>query len=132
MPTTRRKRSTSGQTPSLVIRKVRGMGRGVFAGRDFRARELIEACPVLVLPPGTEEKELGSLGAYVFAWGAAEDRLAIALGFGSLYNHSTDPNAAFEPRHARGEIAFRAVRAIAAGEQILIDYGWAAADCAAF
>ena len=130
MPTTRRKRSVL--KPSLVIRKVRGMGRGVFAGRDFRAGELIEVCPVLVMPPGTDEKDLGEFGAYVFAWGADKSRLAIALGYGSLYNHSEDPNAEFDPRHGRGEITFRATRDIAAGEQILIDYGWEADDCTAF
>jgi hypothetical protein len=132
MPTTRRKRSNPRPKPTLVIRTVSGMGRGVFAGWPFRARELIEVCPVLVLPPGTEEKDLVGLGAYVFVWGAAEDRLAIALGYGSLYNHSADPNAEFEHRHGRREIAFRATRDIGAGDQILIDYGWLAADCAAF
>ena len=83
MPTTRRKRSAP--KPNLVIRKVRGMGRGVFAGRDFRARELIEVCPVLVMPLGTQEKDLGEFGAYVFAWGPAQDQLAIALGYGSHF-----------------------------------------------
>lgn len=130
MPTIRRKRLVP--KPNLVIRKVRGMGRGVFAGRDFRVGELIEVCPVLVLPPGTDEKDLSGLGAYVFAWGAAQDRLAIALGYGSLYNHAEDPNAEFDPRHGRCELAFRATRDIVAGEQILIDYGWGAGDRAAF
>jgi SET domain-containing protein len=116
----------------LYIRKARGMGRGVFAGRAYRKGEVIEVCPVLVLPPETEEKGLGGLAAYVFAWGAAGDRLAIALGYGSLYNHSPDPNADFAPRHGRGELVFRATGDITAGEQILIDYRWAPADCAAF
>jgi hypothetical protein len=108
------------------------MGRGVFAGRDFGAGELIEVCPVLVLPPGAEAAGLGGLRAYVFLWGQAGDRLALALGYGSLYNHSPHPNAEFVPRHARGEIAFRTLCCLAAGEQILIDYQWEAADCAAF
>src|SRR5262249_37688425 len=105
------------QSSALYVRKVRGMGRGVFAGRALCAGEVIEVCPVIVLPWGTEEECLGgSLRCYVFKWGSAEDRLAIALGYGSLYNHSADPNAAFTPRHARNEIVFRAVRDIAAGE----------------
>ena len=118
--------------PALYVRKTRGMGRGVFAGRAYRKGEVIEVCPVITLAEGTVEAALGALDRYLFKWGKPEDRLAIALGYGSLYNHSADPNAAFEPRHARGEIAFRATRAIAAGEQILIDYGWGEADCAAF
>jgi SET domain-containing protein len=54
--------------------------------------------------------------------------MAIALGSGSLYNHSDDPNAAFTTHIARGEVVYRAVRPIAAGEQIVIDYGWDEAD----
>jgi SET domain-containing protein len=108
------------------------MGRGVFAGRYLRAGELIEVCPVLVMPPGTEEKDLIGLGAYVFAWGVDEDQLAIALGYGSLYNHSEDPNAEFDPRYGRCELAFRATRDIASGEQIFIDYGWEADERATF
>jgi SET domain-containing protein len=108
------------------------MGRGVFAGRAFGTGELIEMCPVLVLPPETVEKGLGELRAYVFLWGDAGDRFALALGYGSLYNHSPNPNAEFDPRHGRGEIAFWALRRIAAGEQILIDYQWLAADFATF
>jgi SET domain-containing protein len=108
------------------------MGRGVFAGRGFRAGEVIEVCPVIILPPGTDDAALDGLRRYVFEWGDANDRLAVALGYGSLYNHSPDPNAAFELRDARGEIVFRAVRPIAAGEQILIDYRWDADDYAAF
>jgi hypothetical protein len=114
----------------LVVRRVRGMGRGVFAGRPFRAGELLEVCPVLVLPAGTPPTALGRLDAYVFKW--ADDALAIALGYGSLYNHSTDPNAVFSYRFGRDEVVFRAVRGVAAGEQIFIDYGWAATDYDAF
>jgi SET domain-containing protein len=108
------------------------MNRGVFAGQAFRPGQVIEVCPVIVLSAETREETLGDLRQYVFQWGKAGDRLAIALGYGSLYNHSPDPNAEFLPRHARGEVIFRAVRAIAAGEQIVIDYQWAEADYAAF
>ena len=104
----------------------------MFAGRAFRTREMIEVCPALILPEGTAEEALCGLQQYVFKWGPAEDRLAIALGYGSLYNHSPDPNAAFQLREARGEIVFRAVHTIAAGEQILIDYRWDEADYARF
>ncbi len=117
--------------PTLVIRQVRGMGRGVFAARSFRARTVIEACRVLVLSAGTDET-LGGLEHYVFKWGPDEDRLAIALGYGSLYNHSTRPNADFTLRHKRGVIVFQSLRAIAAGEQILIDYRWEKADYVTF
>lgn len=125
MPT--RVRPKPAHATDLVVRKVRGMGRGVFAARAFAPRELIEVCPVIVLPPALVESGLSTLESYVFMWGE-EGELAVALGYGSLYNHSSEPNAAFDPRLAKGEIAFRALRRIEAGEQILIDYRWDAAD----
>jgi uncharacterized protein len=116
----------------LYVRKVRGMGRGVFAGRAYRKGEVIEVCPVIPLAEGTSETALGALDRYLFKWGKAEDRLAVALGFGSLYNHSPDPNARFIPRTATDDIVFRAVRDIAEGEQIFVDYRWSEEDYAAF
>lgn len=108
------------------------MGRGVFAGQDFAPRALIEVCPVLVLTPDLVEKGLGGLESYVFLWGERDEHLALALGYGSLYNHSSEPNAEFNPRFAKGEIAFRALRRIKAGEQILIDYRWGEDDYTTF
>lgn len=116
-------------SPPLLVKKARGMGRGVFAGRPFRTGQVIEVCPVLVLPP---DVVLGGLNDYVFVWGEGTGRLAVALGYGSLYNHAKDANATFECRLLRGEIVFRAARPIAAGEQILIDYQWDEKDYAAF
>ncbi|WP_246173571.1 SET domain-containing protein-lysine N-methyltransferase [Limnoglobus roseus] len=108
------------------------MGRGVFAGCAFRTGQVIEVCPVLVLAPDVQERSLGVLSDYVFKWGEDAGRLAVALGYGSLYNHSNNPNAAFVCRLLRGEIVFRALRPIVAGEQILIDYQWGEKDYRAF
>jgi uncharacterized protein len=115
--------------PDLLVRKVRGMGRGVFAGRPFAKREVIEVCPILRLP--TDTPGVGTED-YVFRWGRLGSELAIALGYGSLYNHSPAPNAEFTARFGRSDIVFRALRDIAAGEQILIDYQWEEAEYAGF
>jgi uncharacterized protein len=108
------------------------MGRGVFAGRLFRPAEVIEVCPVILLPGIADENQLGGMKNYVFMWREVGDVLAIALGYGSLYNHDPNPNAKFTLRYARNEIVFRAIRKIAPGEQILVDYGWDETDYAAF
>jgi SET domain-containing protein len=120
------------QLSGLIVRKVRGMGRGVFASRTFRAGELIEVCPVILLPGITDESQLGGMKNYVFMWQEKGDVLAIALGYGSLYNHNVQPNAKFALRQSRNDIVFRAIREIAPGEQIFIDYRWEEADYAAF
>lgn len=95
-----------------------GAGRGVFARRPFAAGEVIEHCPMLI---ADEEQgaalEIGAEG-YVFTWG--EGSTALALGFGSLYNHSFDPNAT--TLETDDELVISALRDIAADEEIFINY----------
>jgi SET domain-containing protein len=115
--------------PALVVRKVRGMGRGVFAGRRFRKGEVIEACPVLPVPASQARKCRGEvLDHYLFWWPRPGFPTAIALGFGSIYNHSFTPNARFTPRPARDVMLYIAVRDIEPGEQIFVNYEWPAKD----
>ena len=110
---------------SLVLRRVRGQGRGVFAGRAFRAGEVIEVCPVIPLTAAEADTcAVTVLDNYFFEWGPDGNAYALALGYGALYNHAADPNAAFSCRIRQLEIVFRATRPIKAGEQITIDYQW--------
>jgi SET domain-containing protein len=48
--------------------------------------------------------------------------MALALGQGTLYNHSHHPNAAGEPVIRDRVIEWRAIRAIKKGDEITIDY----------
>lgn len=95
-----------------------GAGRGVFAKREIVSGEEIERCPMLIVDG--ERAEALSLGAngYVFGWGS--DSTALALGYGSLYNHSYLPNA--ETLETPDELVITALRAIGAGEEIFINY----------
>ena len=58
-------------------------------------------------------------GPYVFEWG--EGKVALALGFGSLYNHSYRPNARYNDVGPQTK-AFQALRDIAPGEEITVNY----------
>lgn len=105
---------------AIEVRRVKGKGRGVFATRPIRSGELIERVPVLVLP--VRELEEGApprLAAYCFQWG--RDTIALALGYGSLYNHSFRPNARYEDVGPQTKL-FSALRDIAAGEEITVNY----------
>lgn len=101
-------------------------GRGVFARSKYLPGELIEVCPVIVLD-GLDENLLdaygrGVLERYIFGFG--KNKVAIALGYGSLYNHSTKPNAAYGYSVKNKEIMFWSITDIKKGEQIFIDYGY--------
>ena len=97
--------------------------RGVLTAGAIDSGSVIEICPVLVL--STSQLELihsSELHDYYFLWGEQRDRPAIALGFGSLYNHSPDPNASFLPDYRDDTMIITSLRDIRAGEEITLDY----------
>jgi SET domain-containing protein len=109
----------------LEVRISDGKGRGVFALDDFADGALIESVPVILIP-GAQWPHLEPtvLALYIYNFGptAEEEHAAIALGYGSLYNHSFTPNARYIKNWAEQVIRFVAVRNIAAGEEITVNY----------
>lgn len=100
-----------------------GKGRGVFATRDIQQGELIERSPVIFIPK--EQRTLirkTVLRRYVFRWGVRMRDYAIALGVGSLFNHSYNPNAVYTNNLADMCVDFTALQHIPAGEEIMVNY----------
>lgn len=106
-------------TANLTVRRSKGRGRGVFAARRFRAGERIEACPVVLLPTAFLDQAV-SIWEVTFAW--SRGRGAVALGFGSMYNHSWEPNARYDAYKKDLAIVFTALRDIPQGQEIFINY----------
>lgn len=112
----------------LVIRQSPGRGRGVFATRAFRKGETLELAPVLVVPEDEHPPLVETvLNSYVFGWG---DGVAVCLGFGSIYNHSWDPNAEYLKHLDESVIEFVALRDIAPGEEVFVNYASSYPDTA--
>ena len=114
----------------LEIRDVAGKGRGVFAQKRFAPGELIEQAPVIVLPSaqaGFLDQTL--LKNYYYHWDNAS--VALALGFGSLYNHAYAPNAHYVKSVKEALIKFVALRTIEVGEEITVNYNGDPTDQAA-
>jgi SET domain-containing protein len=109
------------QTNAIEVRPIKGKGRGVFARRLIHGGEVIERVPVLVLPVGETRTATGPtrMSGYCFEWGRGT--VALALGYGSLYNHSYRPNARYDDESEQAKV-FRAIRDIAAGEEIVVNY----------
>lgn len=99
-------------------------GRGVYAARRFKKGSLIEVCP-LILIKRSERKNAHRtiLQDYMFLWGKRKPcGAAVALGFGSFYNHSYGPNARYYRDYKRQTIYFKAIKDIAKHDEILINY----------
>ncbi len=109
----------------LIVRESPSRGRGVFAVRGFEAGETIEVCPVIALSAADAARlDDTHLYNYYFGWGLDGKAAAIALGFGSLYNHSYTPNAVYRKNLADGTIEFVALGAIASGDEIFVRYNF--------
>ena len=109
--------------PHIYIANSPNKGRGVFAARPLKKGEPIELCPVLVL--SNEDTELiirSKLYHYYFVWGDDSSRSGLALGFGSLYNHSYQANASYQVDYEAETLEIFAYRDIEAGEEIFINY----------
>lgn len=107
--------------PFLYIRPSRLGGRGVFTAEAITAGTVVELAPVVVLS-ADDRRAIHATGLhdYYFVWD--DDGAAIALGYGSLYNHATEPNLDFELDYDFEQVRFSARRDIAPGEELLINY----------
>ncbi len=111
------------QSASLYIVDNIHKGRSVYTASDITQGSIIEICPVIILSKDdTLHIHKTLLHDYYFLWNAEHHTSAIALGYGSLYNHNDIPNADFELVYGDNEIHFLATKDIAAGSEICINY----------
>lgn len=111
--------------PQIAMRDTQSKrGRGVFADRDFVAGEIVETAAVVLLQSdfASLPQEIKSI---VFNWGALcgiGDMHAIALGYGSLYNHASPASLRYQPDPANLALQFIATRDVHAGEELTVNY----------
>lgn len=90
-------------------------GYGVFAAEDIAAKAIIEECYALLF-----QKAVDPFNSFFFG---INQYSVLALGFGSIYNHSNNPNAFIDYDPERSIVFFSALRSIKAGEEVCISYG---------
>ncbi|HLP19343.1 MAG TPA: SET domain-containing protein-lysine N-methyltransferase, partial [Chitinophagales bacterium] len=59
---------------------------------------------------------------YYYLWGEQAKNYAICLGYGSIYNHSYEPNCLYETYYPDEVIHFITLKDIAAGEELTVNY----------
>jgi SET domain-containing protein len=107
----------------LYLRDMPKKGRGVFCHHPIPSGSLIETSILLVFPaPDYPPISHTRLTDYIFHFDKDQQWTALALGFGSLYNHALYPNASYEIDHGRRLIRYYATENIAVGTEICINY----------
>jgi SET domain-containing protein len=93
---------------------------GVFATAKIAAYELLEESPYF-LTPLKELRKAPSCETYSYYLDNTTS--IIGLGLAGLYNHSSDPNCSHEIDQVNNLMRHYALRPIALGEELTIDYG---------
>ncbi|OGD61948.1 hypothetical protein A2160_01110 [Candidatus Beckwithbacteria bacterium RBG_13_42_9] len=108
--------------PKIEVKKIRDKGRAVFALKNIKPGEIIESCPIIKITPRERKKcEKTILSYYIYPWRSTQSG-SIVLGFGSIYNHSFNPNADWKQNFKTESMVYRAIRAIKKGEEITVNY----------
>jgi len=106
----------------IEVKRTKNKGRGVFALKDFEEGEIIESCPIINITP-TERRhcEKTILAYYIYPWRSTLSG-SVALGYGSIYNHSFTPNTDWKQNFKTESMVYRSLRPIKKGEEITVNY----------
>lgn len=114
--------------PNVIVSLYEDMGRGLTNLTSIGLGEFIMQCELLVLSPSdTLLANVTDLKHYTFKY--SNDQDCLVLGLGEIFNHSDTPNVKYELQNfiqngvSRKVMVFSAIRDIAPGEQLFIDYG---------
>ena len=117
-------------SPAIRVESIKGKGLGVVATGTIVKSEIIECCPVIVLSPDSKldkgwkrlhQVMLETMFTHHHFWWTARYG-ALALGYGSLYNHSSEPKADIVKYIKQRKMVFIANRDLHEGEEITICY----------
>lgn len=112
-------------SPSVCVKETgTARGRGAYATRAHCAGETVELCPVILFT-GSYASVPAEVRQILYNWGVlAQTRHThcLALGYGSMYNHDNPANMRYEADVAVRGLRFIAVRDIAEGEELTVNY----------
>jgi SET domain-containing protein len=100
----------------IEVKNINDKGLGCVARSPIPASFAVEKAHVIIIPSDSLGDELSS---YAFDWD--DKSAALALGMGSIFNHSQNPNVDYHMEN--GCIYFITNKPIALGEELTIDYG---------
>src|SRR3954470_16563729 len=97
--------------------------RGIVATREIRKGDVIEKCPIILINRKEENAlKRTELRSYYCEWDS--EYHCIALGYGSLINHSYAPNARYRRDYRNRYLVIQAIRVIRKREEITMNYNY--------
>lgn len=114
----------------IKIQKSNLHNQGVFANQDILEGEIIESCPLLQLAWRAQYQSDPTIKTYMWAnkkCNCKDCKLQspiayFPLGYGSLYNHSDEPNVSVTINWKDQTATFKAMKTILVEEELLIKY----------
>jgi uncharacterized protein len=106
---------------SLLIKKTKKKGWGVFTTAKIEKDVTIEISPVIVMSH-TDMLKLNEtlLHDYIFYW--EKDKCCMAMGYVPIYNHASPSNCEYFQDYKKKVIEIKTVRDIEKGEELTINY----------
>ena len=98
---------------------------GVFTDKKIKKLDVIQEAPYCTFPE-KELKKSDIVVRYSYSsegWDERVDECVIGFGFAALYNHSEEPNCAYELDTINEVMRHYALEDIPAGSELYIDYG---------
>ncbi|MFH1840624.1 MAG: SET domain-containing protein [Candidatus Shapirobacteria bacterium] len=106
----------------VKLKNFKNKGRGIIALKNFKKREIVEVCPIIPLTPKERKRcENTVLDQYIYPWRSTRGACMV-LGYGSIYNHSFEPNADWKQNFRTVTMVYRAIKNIKKGEEITVNY----------
>jgi len=93
----------------------------VMSKTHFAKGEIIEICPVILL--GEEAKAIDKIKDVVFEIDKEKGQWGLALGYGSMYKHSDDPNVEYAYNRLTKQMYFITKKPIKLHQELTINYG---------
>jgi uncharacterized protein len=108
---------------TLYIKESNKKGRGVFSKQNIIKGAVIETCLLIVMPDVDYDfSSFTIVNDYCFRFDKGENQIAIAMGFGSLYNHKCPANADHKIDTETKTMQIIALEDIPAHQEIYINY----------
>jgi SET domain-containing protein len=102
---------------------IKNIGNGVFTNKSIKNGQIIEICPIIKINNKFLFQKDNILNDYIFNDPLNDDNKLLVFGYGSIYNHSNDPNVDYYYDNDNNKMIYKAIKDINKDSELFISYG---------